>query len=39
MRRCGHRSPYRIVQALRLQAKRGTLNALGKRSNVCLWSS
>jgi hypothetical protein len=30
---------FRIVQALRLQAKRGTVTSLGKGSNVCLWSS
>jgi hypothetical protein len=29
---------FRIVQALRLQAKRETVNSLGKRANVCLWS-
>jgi len=29
---------FRIVQALRLQAKRGAVQALGKRKNVSLWS-
>ena len=28
---------FRIVQALRLQAKRGAIQSLGKRKSVCLW--
>jgi hypothetical protein len=30
---------FRIVQALRLQARRGAIQSLGKRKNVCLWGS
>jgi hypothetical protein len=30
---------FRIVQALRLQAKRGTVTALGKRKSICLWEA
>lgn len=30
---------FRIVQALRLQAKRGSVISMGKRKNVCLWAS
>lgn len=30
---------FRIVQALRLQSKRGTIQALGKRKNVSLWAA
>lgn len=30
---------YRIVQAMRMQEKRGRIATLGKRKGVCLWSA